>query len=441
MQAESILEHKTRLLRTLIVVVSIAVSAMAFMRYTNHENTQALIDIVFVVILGLCYFMLTNSNYFFMIARVVLFFSILIGFVLVLTIENSLSKFIWFPTIIYLMFYLLDRKEGLYWAMLVISMLLGIFMYNPELIGLNRLEFFSWLLNMFIILLIVNWYESIKEMSVNRMLEAQYALENQVQEKTLELQNLNDTLKSKVKQEIEKNRYQEQMMIQQTRMAQMGEMISMIAHQWRQPLTAISATSATIEIKAQLNNLDNITAQQKAREISTFSQHLSSTIDDFRNFFKTNKEKTNTNYNELIQSVLNIIGASISNRKITLTKELNSHSNFNTYANELKQVLLNLIKNAEDALIEKNIDNGYIKLYTHEDEYNCILEVHDNAGGIPDHIRNKIFEPYFSTKTKKDGTGLGLYMSKTIIEEHCFGKLSVHNDENGAIFIISLPKF
>ena len=440
MQTESILEHKTRLLRTLIIVVSIAVTAMAFMRYSNHETTQAIIDIVFVGILIACYFILSSIDYFFIIARVVLFFSILIGFALVLNLGNTLSKYIWFPTIIYLMFYLLDRKEGIYWAMFVIAALIGIFVYNPAFIGLNRIEFFSWLLNMFIILLIVNWYESIKEIAVNKMLEAQYSLENQVQEKTMQLQNLNNSLKDKVKHEVEKNRYQEQMMIQQTRMAQMGEMISMIAHQWRQPLTAISATSATIELKAQLNTLDNITAQKKAHEISVFSQHLSSTIDDFRNFFKTNKEKTNTNYNELIESVLHIIGASISNRKITLKQELNSNTNFNTFANELKQVLLNLIKNAEDALIEKKRNNAYIKLHTYEDDTHCMLEVHDNAGGIPENIIDKIFEPYFSTKTKKDGTGLGLYMSKTIIEEHCFGRLRVYNDEFGAVFTISLPK-
>ncbi len=241
-----------------------------------------------------------------------------------------------------------------------------------------------------------------------------------------------DLTKQKKQEEVlkEKNK----LLTQQSRMAQMGEMISMIAHQWRQPLAAISATSASIELKARLNKLDNDTAQQKAQDISAFSQHLSKTIDDFRDFFKPNKKKIETSYDELITSVLEIIGVSIRNKNIELIQELNCHDRFITYPNELKQVILNLIKNAEDALLEKRIENPYIKIatYTKEDKY--ILEVSDNAGGVPKNVIDDIFDPYFSTKTKKDGTGLGLYMSKTIIEEHCGGELSVSNDTEGAVF-------
>jgi C4-dicarboxylate-specific signal transduction histidine kinase len=107
---------------------------------------------------------------------------------------------------------------------------------------------------------------------------------------------------------------------------------------------------------------------------------------------------------------------------------------FHTYPNEIKQVILNLLKNAEDILLEKEIENPTITINT----YDNILIVKDNAGGVPDDIIGKIFDPYFSTKTKKDRTGLGLYMSKTIIEDHCGGSLSVSNDNNGAIFKIEL---
>jgi len=260
-------------------------------------------------------------------------------------------------------------------------------------------------------------------------------LEIQKREKVeRELVNLNETLEKSIQEEVEHNRIKDQQLIQQSRLAQMGEMISMIAHQWRQPLAAISATSASIELKAGLNKLDNDTAQQKAHDISNFAQHLSRTIDDFRDFFKPTKKKIETSYDELVASVLKIIGVSIKNKDIELIQELNCHDRFITYPNELKQVILNLIKNAEDALLEKEIENPYIKISTYKENDRYILEVSDNAGGVKEGIMENIFDPYFSTKTEKEGTGLGLYMSKTIIEEHCNGELSVSNDAEGAVF-------
>jgi len=251
---------------------------------------------------------------------------------------------------------------------------------------------------------------------------------------------LNDTLQKEVARQLEQIREKDKQLLQQSRMAQMGEMLSMIAHQWRQPLAAISATSASLELKASMGKLDNDTAQQKARDISDFSQHLSRTIDDFRDFFKPNKQKEETSYDELIKSVLKIISTSITNKNIKLIQELNTHDKFISYPNELKQVILNLIKNAEDILIKKQIKNPTIKISTYTKNNTNILEISDNAGGVEEDNIDKIFNPYFSTKKQKDGTGLGLYMSKMIIEEHCSGKLSVTNGEDGAVFKIVLYK-
>ena len=255
-----------------------------------------------------------------------------------------------------------------------------------------------------------------------------------------EIEALNKNLEQRVTEEVEKNRVKDKQLLQQSRMAQMGEMIAMIAHQWRQPLAAISATSVSIELKASLNKLDNDTAKQKAQDISAFSQHLSKAIDDFRDFFRPNKKKTETTYDELVASVLEIIGISIRNKNIELIQELNCHDRFTTYPNELKQVILNLIKNAEDAVLEKSIENPYIKISTYKENNKYILEVSDNAEGVPEELMDKLFDPYFSTKTKREGTGLGLYMSKTIIEEHCGGKLTVANNNDGAVFTIELDQ-
>jgi PAS domain S-box-containing protein len=228
----------------------------------------------------------------------------------------------------------------------------------------------------------------------------------------------------------------EQMLLQHFRLAQMGEMIGMIAHQWRQPLGAITARVANLSLKLMLKKeITPKTLQAELSKINQYSQHLSSTIDDFRNFFKINKKRNKTSFNKIIEKTLLLIEEPLKNKDITIIKELNSDKEFLTYENEITQVILNLIKNAEDILLENRIKNPTITIITIENK----IIIKDNGKGVPKDIINKIFDPYFSTKLKKDGTGLGLYMSKTIIEEHCNGKLSVRNEDGiGAVFTIKL---
>ncbi len=265
-------------------------------------------------------------------------------------------------------------------------------------------------------------------------------LEEERKKTNKKIEELNLNLASRVKLEVDKNRKKDQVMLHQSRLAQMGEMISMIAHQWRQPLAAISATSTTIELRARNNKLDTIYIQQKAQDISNYAQHLSRTIDDFRDFFNPNKEKTKTTYNEIIHSVLRIMDTSLKNKNIHLIQNLTCHEPLYTYPSEIRQVILNLITNAQEALSETRVENPYIKIETYLKKEQFILEVSDNAGGIPEENINHIFNPYFSTKKDKGGTGLGLYMSKIIIEEHCGGLLSVTNINSGSLFSIVLNK-
>ena len=266
-------------------------------------------------------------------------------------------------------------------------------------------------------------------------IESYISIRHDITDKKM-LKALNNSLEEKVQEEVENNRQKDQQMIEQSRLAQMGEMISMIAHQWRQPLSAIGSISAALELKSKLNKLDNDMVLKQAHNISKNVQHLSSTINDFRDFFKPLKIKKDISFDDAIISALNIVGSSIEDKSITVVKSLHSKECFSTYSNELKQVILNLLKNAEDILIEKNIQDPIITIIT-KDNY---LSIKDNGGGIPEGIMAKIFDPYFSTKLEKNGTGLGLYMSKTIIEEHCGGKLSVANDEDGAVFTIELKQ-
>jgi len=233
---------------------------------------------------------------------------------------------------------------------------------------------------------------------------------------------------------------QQKLIQHQSKLAQMGEMISMIAHQWRQPLNAISITSSNLQFKCMIDDINKDFFEQELKLIDKYSQHLSKTIDDFRDFFKENKEKTMTSLVKVINDTLDIVRVSIENKNITINTRIECNLEFKTYENELKQVVLNLIKNSEDILLEKNIKNPTISILTVCDTQNCknqTLIIKDNGGGVPEDIILNIFEPYFSTKKEQNGTGLGLYMSKIIVEEHCKGKLTVSNDKEGAIFKIS----
>lgn len=254
-----------------------------------------------------------------------------------------------------------------------------------------------------------------------------------------ELESLTTGLQKRVEEEVKKNQQQASYMLQQSRLAQMGEMISMIAHQWRQPLASISAITGTLSLDVVMDNYKKTFFAEHLDTIGQLSQHLSSTIDDFRDFFRETKEKTTSSCTEMLQGSLSIIEPSLTSKNITLYKDLKSDHKLLTYPNEIKQVLLNILKNADDALIDNGVEGQAIWIAAYALDDRSIITIEDNAGGIPEEIMEKIFDPYFTTKTKKDGTGLGLYMSKTIIEEHCKGKLWVENSELGAKFIIELP--
>jgi len=240
----------------------------------------------------------------------------------------------------------------------------------------------------------------------------------------------------------------EKLLQQQTRLAQMGEMISMISHQWRQPLGAISSAVIGIKIKRASGKFnldikeerDNFLdySDNKLNHITEFVQILSTTIDDFRNFFKPDKDKEMVELAAPIKRALSIVKISMSSKNIIITEDYQNNDEILMYQNEMMQVILNILKNSEDNFTEKNIQNSCINIKTYKEKNRLMIEVSDNGGGIPEDIIESIFDPYFSTKEEKNGTGLGLYMSKIIVEEHNGGKLSVINRDKGVCFSIQL---
>lgn len=264
---------------------------------------------------------------------------------------------------------------------------------------------------------------------------------NELKKAYNEIASLSSSLEIRVQEEVEKNKQKTNQLIYQARLAQMGELINMIAHQWRQPLTAISATTNNLMLKLLIERkVDSELLEKELNLVNDYAQHLSSTIEDFRNFYKKDKKKELMCFNEVLEKSLSIIQPSYENHSITLNKNLNSEKEFESYPTEINQVILNILKNAEDILLDKKIENPKVCISTYEEEDYVCLDIKDNGGGIKKKYLEKVFDPYFSTKQKKDGTGLGLYMSKVIIEEHCHGVLSLKNIDNGVCFTICLPK-
>ena len=241
------------------------------------------------------------------------------------------------------------------------------------------------------------------------------------------------TDKKSIEQELQDK---DEMMIAQSRNAAMGEMISMIAHQWRQPLSIISMGANNIKADIELETIDENILSDISSEIIMQTNELSKTIDDFREFFKPKKEQELVSVHDIFDDTFNIIGKSLENNGIKLIKSLNSNKKIKTYSRELMQVFLNILKNAKEVLVDNNIEEKFISIKTTDNIDSVIIEISDNGGGIPNWVMPKVFDPYFTTKDDKTGTGLGLYMCKTIIEKHLNGNILATNIDNGACFKI-----
>ena len=252
------------------------------------------------------------------------------------------------------------------------------------------------------------------------------------------IQLLNNSLEQRVKDEVQKNREKDKVMFRQSRLAQMGEVISMIAHQWRQPLNSLSLLNQTILLKYDREKLNDEAIEFFRVHSKKQIHEMSKTIDDFKDFFKPQKIKKEFLLNEVIDNLFDIVKPIYTRSNVNININIDQEHYIMGYKNELGQAVLNILNNAKDALVEKNIEKKEVNITVKKYDGKINIVISDNAGGIPGEYKENIFDPYFSTKGDKNGTGLGLYMTKMIVEDHMDGKITVKNNHVGAVFTIIL---
>lgn len=255
------------------------------------------------------------------------------------------------------------------------------------------------------------------------------------QQAHLALQRLNQELDQRVQQELAKNREKDHLLIQQSRLAAMGEMVHNIAHQWRQPLNALGLQMLNLKDAYEFNELSPELMSKTVADSQRLIQRMSQTIDDFRSFFMPNRKKEPFRLRQAIEQAIGIVEASFRNHDIAIRLDPGGDIQVNGYANEFAQVVLNLLVNAKDAVMASRTEGGAIHIAVEEAGDWVRVIVSDNGGGIPEAALPRMFDPYFTTKEK--GSGIGLYMSKMIVE-HMGGSITGENADGGARFVVTL---
>ena len=251
------------------------------------------------------------------------------------------------------------------------------------------------------------------------------------------LQQYSVMLETRVAERTAELREKDRLLLQQSRLAIMGEMLNNIAHQWRQPLNVLGLNIQRLALFYDLGGFDKEFLDTSIRDAMQLIHHMSRTIDDFRDFFKPDKEKSDFSLAEAVQQSINLVGDGFRHHQIALTARLDGAARVNGYPNEFSQAILNILQNARDALLERGVAAGAITVASSVEEGVPVVTISDNAGGIPEEIMDRIFDPYFSTKGL-NGTGIGLFLSKNIIETNMGGKLTVRNGLDGAVFRIEM---
>ena len=281
--------------------------------------------------------------------------------------------------------------------------------------------------------------KTIEKLKVKQELyEYKNSLEDKVIEKTKELESLNKTLEKRVEEEVQKNKEKDKLLAEQVKMVALDELLGNIAHQWRQPLSAITTASTSLKFMNELDMLTGDDIDQNMDFITTEANLLSETIESFRDMIH---EPERVPINDIVDSAIDIFESNKADNKLNIINCVEKEESLELVVlkDKFEQVVLNILNNANDIFGKKNIKDGWVKLTLDIQESSIILAVEDNGGGINNDILTKIFDPYFTTKHQARGTGLGLHICYKIVTDSLNGKIEAKNGEYGAIFLIELP--
>jgi len=337
---------------------------------------------------------------------------------LIYTSDPMELKHVWLFTYPIVILYFKNEKHALYWILFLISMVL-ISPYQPFIESKYSIMQVMTLLLVLSISTIIVYFYHLKMQEARRVIFSQSRM-----------------LSSKVAELVAKDK----ILTVQSKQAVMGEMISMIAHQWRQPLSSVTLNISKYHVKKMLGQ--EMSEDEVDKILDTISDtvvYLSDTINDFQTYFHSNKKSAYIDIRELIMKTINFTLPRTKGSAIKIEFDMYREFFIDTYSNELIQVLLNILNNAIDELIENKVKNPKIQIFLTENRSDVTIEIHDNAGGIKLENINAIFEPYFSTKGK-NGTGLGLYMSQMIMQKQFNTSIEVVSEHNETVFTVVVPK-
>ena len=431
---EWILKHKITAILYLSLFGGIGVMIFSVYRSLQGNLTVGIIQFTFGLFLLLGFFMLKRDKKYYKPYSIFIFilFFFYIHIIFFYVPQNSLN-ILWIISAPVLIFFFLDKEVGT----LFLVMLLGFIAY---LIYVEYPYTVPEYITLFFVLtttsLVMYSYERLKDLERDRLIEYNRRLERDILKHTKELKELNATLEERIKKEVAKQTEQEQMLLRQSRMASMGQMIDAIAHQWRQPLMNINAILMILDRELEGKNNRKL-MQEKVMEIFSITAHMSRTIDDFRNLLKSDRDRQKFILCDVVEDVLKLIKSNL--KGIEINKNFDNSVQAEVCRSELSQVLIIILSNASDIFKIRDIKSRKIDITIKEINEKSIISIGDNAGGIAKELIDKIFDPYFTTKKQTGGTGLGLYVAKIIIEHNMNGKILVRNSNGGTKFTIVIP--
>jgi len=416
---ERYLKNKFQMMNIAIVLSSTAVLYGTLLNIYKGYNHLAIFEFSLFLMNTLLWYLLRRSKELYDFVSIVVTAQFTFLLILLIYVSSAADmKHTWYFSYPIIILYFKNEKYAIPWFVFLISMLL-IAPFQPFFetqYTFFQLFYLSFVLS--IVSIIVYFYKV-------KMDEAAAII--YTQEKILS-------------KKVEELTQKDKMLTMQSKQAVMGEMISMIAHQWRQPLSTVTLSISNLQVKKLLGEkLEEQEIDKALENISNTVVYLSETIDDFQTYFRPDKELSAIDINELINKSIDFVRPRLKKTEVEISFYPKEALIVDTYANEIIQVLLNIINNAVDELIERDIQEPKVTINLFNREKEVVISIADNAGGIDDEHIDSIFEPYFSTKGK-NGTGLGLYMSQMIMQKQFHTKIEVQSTQEGAIFTIVVPK-